>query len=150
MTGARTQLDPVVKQAIVNCSPERAFAVYTREMSGWWPFATHSVGDHTDRAVIEERTGGRMYEVEADGTEHPWGTVTVWDPPHRLAIAWRVNPDALAATEVEITFTALGDGCTEVRVEHRGWELLADPAASRDGYDEGWDAVFGAYLAALA
>jgi hypothetical protein len=125
VTGAQTQLDPVVKQAIVNCSPERAFAVYTREMSGWWPFATHSGGDHTDRAVIEERTGGRMYEVEADGTEHLWGTVTVWDP-------------------------AVGDGRTGVRVDIAGGCSWPDPAASRDGYDEGWDAVFGAYLAALA
>jgi uncharacterized protein YndB with AHSA1/START domain len=150
MSDTRTQLDPVVKQTIVNCSPERAFAAYTGGISGWWPLASHAVSDHAERAVIEERTGGRMYEVEADGTEHPWGTVTAWEPPHRLVIAWLVNPDALAATEIEITFTGVGDGRTEVRLEHRGWELLADPAASRDSYNEGWQAVFGAYAASLS
>jgi uncharacterized protein YndB with AHSA1/START domain len=150
MTDTRTPLDPVVKQAIVNCDPERAFATYTRGISGWWPLASHSVGDHASRVVIEERAGGRMYEVEADGSEHPWGTVTAWEPPHRLVIAWHVNPDAPAATEIELTFTAVGDGRTEVRLEHRGWEVLADPAASRDGYDDGWGTVFGAYVAALS
>jgi uncharacterized protein YndB with AHSA1/START domain len=140
MTDTRAQLDPVVKRAIVNCNPERAFAAYTRGISGWWPLASHAVSEHADR----------MYEVEADGTEHPWGTVTAWEPPHRLVIAWRVNPDAAAATEIEITFTGTGDGRTEVRLEHRGWELLADPAASRDSYNEGWQSVFGAYAALLS
>jgi uncharacterized protein YndB with AHSA1/START domain len=64
-----------------------------------------------------------------------------WEPPHRLVISWQVNPNALAATDVDVTFAAAGDGRTEVRIEHRGWELLADPAASRASYDEGWDGL---------
>jgi len=150
MTGVRTPLAPVVKEATVNCDPEQAFAAYTRGITGWWPMATHAVGDHTEQVLIEERTGGRMYEIEADGSRHHWGTVMAWEPPHRLAISWQVNPNALAATDVEVTFTAAGEGRTAVRIDHRGWELLADPAASRAGYDEGWDSVFGAYVASLS
>jgi hypothetical protein len=35
---------------------------------------------------------------------------------------------------------------TRVRLEHRGWERLADPAGQRTGYDAGWDVVLGRYL----
>ena len=64
-----------------------------------------------------------MYEVQADGKEAPWGTVDVWEPPHRLVISWHVNPEAPAPTEIEVRFIADGDA-TRVDVEHRGWERL--------------------------
>ena len=36
------------------------------------------------------------------------------------------------ATEVELTFTALGPALTQVAVEHRGWEALSDAQLSAD------------------
>ena len=45
------------------------------------------------RAIIEAKTGGRCYTQEQmDGTDCPWGSVLVWDPPARLVIAWQITP----------------------------------------------------------
>lgn len=47
-------------------------------------------------------------------------------------------------TEVEVTFTAVGDGRTRVDLEHRKWELLGPElgAQERAGYEPGWGYVF--------
>jgi uncharacterized protein YndB with AHSA1/START domain len=86
--------------------------------------------------------------VQADGKEAPWGTVDVWDPPHRLVISWRVNPEAPAPTEIEVRFTADGDA-TRVDVEHRGWERLGmergQEARESYGSDDGWGLVLSRY-----
>ena len=63
-----------------------AFRMFTEELSSWWPLATHSVcQDKAVRCAFEGRVGGEVYEEDTQGRRHVWGTVTVWDPPHRLA-----------------------------------------------------------------
>jgi uncharacterized protein YndB with AHSA1/START domain len=80
---------------------------------------------------MEPRAGGRWYEKAADGTECPWGFVTAYERPHRLLLAWHLNPewdfdpDPAHATEVEITFEPDGDR-TVVTLEHRGFEALGE------------------------
>jgi uncharacterized protein YndB with AHSA1/START domain len=60
-----------------------------------------------------------------------------------------VNPDAEAATEVEVRFTPDGAG-TRVELEHRGWERLGATAAeSREGYNGGWNEVLARYATSL-
>jgi uncharacterized protein YndB with AHSA1/START domain len=153
---ADTSIQPVVKTAVVQCSVQHAFDVFTAGIATWWPVESHSVAAMTEASdqtvaelVLECRQGGRFYEVTSGGHEHPWGTVVAWEPPHRLVIAWKVNPDALAATEIDVRFAAEGTDRTGVRLEHRGWELLADPAGQRTGYNAGWDVVLGRYLGSL-
>lgn len=46
-----------------------------------------------------------------------------WEPPHRLSYLWHIYGDRHDATEVDITFSATGDG-TSVTIVHRGWERL--------------------------
>ena len=58
--------------------------------------------------VLQAGVGGSIYERAADGTEHEWGEVTVWQPPERLAYLWYLGRDRAAATEVEIRFLAAG------------------------------------------
>jgi uncharacterized protein YndB with AHSA1/START domain len=82
-----------------------------------------------------------VYEIATSGERSQWATVLTWEPPHRLVIAWQVNPERLG-TEVEVRFTPDGDG-TRVELEHRGWERLADGAEMRGNYDTGWDHVLG-------
>ena len=148
-------IEPIVRSVTVQCPVERAFEVYTSGMARWWPLESHSVaagsGRRATSAVIEPRVGGRMYEVQEDGTEAHWGAVEAWDPPHRLVISWKVNPEAPAPTEIEVRFLAVGDG-TRVQVEHRGWERLGverGRAAREDyGSDEGWGLVLERYVRA--
>ena len=88
---------------------------------------------HSDRAgrpdvVLQGGVGGRIYERTADGVEHDWGEVTVWEPPTRLAYLWHLGRDRADATEVEIRFLAQGAAATRVEIEHRGWERLGSSA----------------------
>jgi uncharacterized protein YndB with AHSA1/START domain len=138
----------VRKSVTVVCSVEHAFATFTEGIDAWWPLSTHSVGKRrARRAVVEGKTGGRIYEVWDDGAEHEWGSVLVWEPPRRVVYSWQPNPERPAPTEVEVRFVSEGDG-TRVELEHRGWERLGDVAAeAREGYESGWDTVLGAYAA---
>jgi uncharacterized protein YndB with AHSA1/START domain len=140
-------IEPIRRSIVVRCTPDRAFEVFTEEMSSWWPFETHSIAADTEqgrahRVVVEPRVGGRVYEVQADDTEASWGEVRVWDPPRSLVLGWKPNDRPQPPTELEVTFTANTDG-TAVVLEHRGWELLGPLAAeARKDYDTGWSRVF--------
>lgn len=144
------------KTFTVRATPEKAFEVFTAGFDRWWP-RTHSVGDAPlKRATIEPRAGGRWYSLTEDGVEHEWGDVLDWAPPERLLLAWRLNgaftfdPDLL--TEVEVRFTALGDGETRVDLEHRGLERFGADAQAirvRAGMDEGWGTILEAFKAAV-
>ena len=142
-----TMIAPVRKTLSVACSPERAFEVFAREVSSWWPTLTHSI--HKDKVadvVLEPREGGEMYEVTESGERAHWARVTAWEPPKRLVLAWRVNPDTPAPTEVEVTFAPEGEG-TRVVLEHRNWEQAGENAAGmREGYESGWDIVLAPFV----
>ncbi len=142
---------PVVKSVHVACSPERAFEAFTREIGDWWPIESHALHPgHVREVVWEEREGGEVYETSAEGVRSHWATVQAWEPPDGFTIAWRVDPEASAATEIEVRFAA-EDGGTRVVLEHRHWERLGTTAATtRGSYDGGWDVVLGRYTAHLA
>jgi uncharacterized protein YndB with AHSA1/START domain len=137
-------MDLVVRKSVtVAAEPEHAFKVFTEEIASWWPVETHSIHKQTT-PVFEGRPGGRLYERTADGKEEHWAKVLEWEPPHRLVLEWRVNPER-PPTEIEITFNAEG-AATRVELEHRGF----DTEEFRDSYDEGWDVVIGRYVERLA
>lgn len=142
----------------VKASAERAFRVFTEDFDSWWPRGHHIGSGSLKRAVIEERLGGRCYGEEEDGTRCPWGTVTAWDPPRLLGIAWQINgdwtyqPDLARASEVEITFTEEGDGTTRVDLEHRHFERHGEGAeAMRTGVggESGWGGLLGLFVARI-
>ena len=90
---------------------ERAFEVFTREIGSWWPLDQLALHPGEVREVIwEEREGGEVYEISTDGERSHWATVLAWEPPAGFTIAWKVDPDAVAETEVEVRFTPDGDG----------------------------------------
>jgi uncharacterized protein YndB with AHSA1/START domain len=141
-------MEPLVIDTRVDCSPRRAFEVWTVKTSSWWP-ADHTVsGEPGAKVTVEPRVGGRIFERAGDGTEHDWGEVVVWDPPTRLAYSWHLMVDRSDATEVEITFTADGPG-TLVRIEHRGWERLGAAGEERRARNrQGWDGLLPHFLEA--
>ena len=138
-------MEPLRLEFTVGCPPERAFALWAEETSRWWPHG-HSVSGEPGLRVIFE-PGGRIYERAPDGTEHDWGEVLAWEPPHRLVYLWHLRFDRSDATEVEVTFTPHDQG-TAVTIEHRGWERLG--AERRERNRRGWASVTPRYrIAAL-
>ena len=146
---------PVVKTVDVKCGPDRAFALFTGRMGGWWP-ATHHTGKTPFEAVIvEPKVGGRWFERDAAGAETQWGRVLDWAPPvskaesGRLLLAWQLNAefnyDPAFETELEITFEPHGAGA-RVRLEHRNLERFgADADRIAEMLRGGWPSIVQAY-----
>ena len=147
MTGQATS-DRVRRSVTVPLKPERAFELFVDEFGAWWPKQSHHVGERAAQtAIIEPREGGRWYERDDGGTECEWGKVLAVDRPARILLAWHLSPgfafdpDPARATEVEVTFVAQGPDSTVVTLEHRGFEVHGDEAASmRDSVasEGGW------------
>jgi uncharacterized protein YndB with AHSA1/START domain len=143
---------PVRKTLTLRASPETAFRVFTDGIDRWWP-RTHHIGkSDMVKTVMEPRAGGRWYEIGTDGVECQWGDVLEWEPPRRLLLAWRLNPqwgyDPNLLTEVEVIFTSIGDGETRVDFEHRGFEsmgAMGDEARARVDSPNGWGALLGMF-----
>ena len=64
----------------VACSAGHAFTVWTAGIGTWWP-PDHTMTGRAEEVVLQGGVGGRIYERTADGAEHEWGEVTVWQPP---------------------------------------------------------------------
>lgn len=128
---------PVRKTIRVAAPSDRAFAIFTAGMAGWWP-KSHSINASPIRdIVVEPRAGGRWFERGEDGSECEWGKVIAWEPPRRLVLAWQLSPDWRfdpgLLTEVEVRFIADGDG-TRIELEHR-----------LDGYGDQAGQMFAVY-----
>ncbi len=84
-------ITPVCKSVRVKAPIARAFDVFTRGLSGWWPL-DHGVGKKPiQKVVMEPRLGGRWLEIAEGGTQTSVATVTSWEPPHRLVMLWQIN-----------------------------------------------------------
>jgi hypothetical protein len=143
---------------LVRSDVEHTFDVFVRMIGQWWPVERMSAGhDRVRDVTLEQKTGGSVYETWDDGTTVTWGTVAVWDPPHRFTMTW---DGTLKPTEVDLAFNALGPQLTRVTLEHRGWEALTDEELTQDcahpggysagGYDIGWRLVLDRFAAAAA
>jgi len=133
---------------------DRAFQVFTERMDTWWPRA-HGLGK-TPRVdvLVEPRVGGRWYERTADGTEHDWGRVLVWEAPHHVVFSWQIGVgfvpqlDPERASRVDVRFVADDPGTTTVTLVHSnferhgdGWESLRDAV----GTEGGWPGILRSY-----
>lgn len=139
----------VRRSVLVNAGVDHAFKVFTEKFVTWWPSANHIGEADLEDVVVEPREGGRWYEVGTDGAECDWGSVTAWEPPSRLLLAWHLDgdwaydPDPARASEVEITFTPEGSG-TRVELVHRGFErhfTKPDRVRDRVGGEGGWGGI---------
>jgi uncharacterized protein YndB with AHSA1/START domain len=149
---------PVRKSVIVEASPGRAFEIFTRGIDRWWP-KDHGIGaTPLTESVIEPRVGGRWYTKHADGSEVTVGHVRACELGQRIVFGWEVSakwkpdPRVAFASEVEVLFTALGDGRTRVDLEHRDFEKMGaeDGATMRKGVDGGWPGLLERFAKAAA
>src|SRR4029078_8047500 len=59
VSNTQAVIAPVHKTIVVDCSPERAFEVFTRELGTWWPLGSHSIGgEKITEVVFQEHVGG--------------------------------------------------------------------------------------------
>jgi uncharacterized protein YndB with AHSA1/START domain len=147
---------PVRKSITVEADAARAFAVFTSRMAAWWPHK-HSINASPQKdIVLEPKVGGRWYEIGEDGSTCSWGKVLAWEPPKRVLLAWQISGDwkydPELITEVEVTFTPIGDQ-TRVDLEHRNLERYGDKAEGvRNAIDSdgGWMGILRLYGEAAA
>lgn len=131
--------DKVRVQTFVAVPPDVAFEVFTTEIDLWWGRGPRYriAGKHPGTLHLEPKLGGRIFEQYGErGTAlHEIGTITTWDPPHRLVFEWRaVNFVPGESTTVEVSFEPSGDG-TRVTLEHRGWAAIRGDHPVRHGKD---------------
>jgi uncharacterized protein YndB with AHSA1/START domain len=144
---------------VVKAPIERAFKVFTEQMGTWWPPEHHIIEADFKEMVFEPRVGGHVYDIGVDGSECRWSRVLAYEPPHRVVMTWditpefKLEPDPARASEIEIRFTAEGDGATRVELEHRGlerhgegWERFSAMFSQPDA----WQGTLDAFAAVLA
>jgi uncharacterized protein YndB with AHSA1/START domain len=118
-----TTVPSVIKSVVVDVPIATAFSIFTERPIDWWP-ADHVLVDKREDIVFQPFVGGRYYERSADGSEIDWGRITVWDPPNRVAMTWRIDGrwqpifDDEMASVIDVRFTALGPSTTEVELGH--------------------------------
>jgi hypothetical protein len=139
---------PIRLSLEVACPAGQAFELWTRRIGTWWP-PDHTVSGERDFVVLDGAPGGRIYERTADGVEHEWGRVTLWEPPARLGYSWYIGRTAADATFVQVSFVPVGEQRTVIEIEHRGWERLGDDAATwRNRNQIGWKTLLPHFVAA--
>jgi uncharacterized protein YndB with AHSA1/START domain len=162
----------------VPATPRRAFDAFTQDIGRWWRpnqlfrFSRGKQGT----LVFEPGPGGRLVEHHDDGSFTEIGRITLWEPPHRLALTWRhdgFTPEQ--ETEVLVRFEDVGDtgtvgghstgrevgvGTPETRVvvEHFGWDGIPAEHVARHGFPlpvfqqrlaEWWQTLLGSLASSL-
>lgn len=152
----------VRKSVTVDADQQKAFEVFTTKHGTWWPAAYHIGTADYETAVIEPFAGGRWYERGVDGSESLWGHVLVWEPPHRLVLAWQISAEwqyePKLVTEIEVRFEPVGDQRTRVELEHRHFERFGARAAEMraifdsggvPGAPQGWAGILSQFATAV-
>src|SRR5262249_35423613 len=88
-TGTKKTIRPApVRRSIEVKAPQlKAFEVFTRKTSVWWPKKHHIGKAELAEAIIEPKVNGRWYERGVDGSECEWGRVLAWNPPNGITLA---------------------------------------------------------------
>jgi uncharacterized protein YndB with AHSA1/START domain len=126
--------DRVRVTTIVAVDPQSAFEMFTEEVDLWWRRDPRFRNMDTDRTLaFEPGPGGRLVAYQESGAVFEIGKVLAWEPPKRLAFAWRArNFEGDESTEVEIHFEPVEQG-TRVTLEHRGFDALRADHPARHG-----------------
>lgn len=152
----KDDLTAIVKTITIRRSASEAFDIFVKDIATWWPLQTHSIAaDKGDGApisvVIEEFVGGRIYETDIDGRTCDWGKVLEFEAGKHLRILWQLGRPEALASEVDVRFESLTNESCCVVLVHEHWERLGERAVEvRQGYESGWDIVFGKLYAARA
>ncbi len=122
MTTSATATTPingsVRKSIVVRTDVDRAFRLFTDGLDSWWPRSHHIGKSPMTKALIEGHAGGRCYSLQEDGTDCQWGSILVWEPPHRFVMAWQITHECGSAMRTAVDSPG-------------GWETLLQLFAER-------------------
>lgn len=137
----------IEKSAWLACSPERAFDLWVREISLWWPADRRHTGEADSTITIEPT--GRFFERARDGREVELGRVLAWDRPRRIEFDFYPGTDPEHPTRAVLTFEPEAEG-TRVTVVHRPTDASRDLWDKRaDRFIASWDRVFAEFSRTL-
>jgi uncharacterized protein YndB with AHSA1/START domain len=149
-------VESVRREIVVPVSAERAFEVFTAEMTSWWPSRHHIGSAPIEQIVIEPHEGGRWYTRHTDGSETSTGHVVAWEPGERLVITWQIGADwkyhVDLVTTIDVRFVEEASDRTRVLLEHRDLEAFGPEAERmRQTFDEpgAWQATLAAFAAGV-
>jgi len=150
-------VESVRREIVVPVSAERAFTVFTADMTSWWPSDHHIGSAPIEEIVIEPHEGGRWFTRHTDGSETSTGRVVAWEPGERFAVTWQIGADwkyhVDLVTTIEVRFVAEASDRTRVVLEHRDLDAYGQDAAKmRDVFEQpgAWNATLSAFAAAAA
>jgi uncharacterized protein YndB with AHSA1/START domain/uncharacterized protein YciI len=83
----------VSTSTVVDVPVERAFEVFTADISSWWNPDHHILEAELEEIVFEPRVGGHIYDRGVDGSECRWARVLAYEPPNRLVFSWDIGLD---------------------------------------------------------
>ncbi|MEM1374322.1 MAG: SRPBCC domain-containing protein [Pseudomonadota bacterium] len=146
--------DPIRKSVDVPLSPDDAFTLFTKKIDTWWPLETKGVsvsrGLPASKEIrVEGHEGGKVVEILSTGEEALWGRILEWTPGRSFRMTWQPGRTADLPTEVEVTFTPIGNGC-RVELVHSGFDAYENGADIRTMYNDGWGVLVGTLFARAA
>lgn len=68
--------DPIVKTLDLPCAAARAFDIFMRDTTPWWPGSdsvSAGAGAVPQAVIIEAKQGGVVFEILHDGRRTDWG-----------------------------------------------------------------------------
>ena len=114
--------DEVIVTCVVSLPVEEAFTMFTQRVDQWWVRAPHD-----DPGTVVSFVGDHLVGASVSGAS-VLASITGWDPPTRLDLAWS-GPHAHAGDTVAIEFQS-ESGATRVTVRHRRPGLRSQDAAA--------------------
>jgi Activator of Hsp90 ATPase homolog 1-like protein len=150
-------IEAIRRHVVVGANQQRAFEVFTAEMTSWWPPEHHIGSAPIQEILIEPREGGRWYTRHEDGTETSTGYVSSWEPYGRLVLVWQVGADwkfdPKLLTTIELRFLTEAPDRTRVELEHRDPDAFGPEAERmRQLFEQpgAWQSTLAAYAARVA
>lgn len=141
-----TTTPEVVRTVTVPLPVDQAFRMFTEQFDLIKPREHNLMDVPIARTVMDVRPGGEIRDEAQDGTQCVWGEVLAVEPPALLRFSWLIGPTWEVqprenASEVEVRFTAEGEGSTRVALRHfkldrhgPGWESLPVSLGGEGGW----------------
>ncbi len=154
-----TEPTTVTASIEVDAPQRHAFEVFTRDFGAFKPPDHNLLTVPIAETVVETHVGGHIIDRGTDGSECRWARVLTYEPYDRFVFSWDISPrwqvetDLDKTSEVDVTFTPLGEGRTRVDIEHRHLDRHGDGwTGVRAGVstDEGWPLYLHRYAALLS